>query len=505
MIINQRWLLLSVFPIGWYFSYDILTFGTYYFAILTSIALLSASLVLFMLRGPVRRKLHFWVIFIIFIIGYYIKFFILCFYKIHNYRYADILDTLYPLENELLNNSVLLLDYYEMITIVFLIFALLITFLTSANRFSKVQDTYCNTVVPSISINSTVVMQILVITIISVIVLMYIQVKLGLGYVSGYDRQTMELPYHLAGVIMTIYNGIIPLVFLVSVWLSDTINSKTLSRLTTGSYLLFGVAAGFLSTSKASLLSTVISIAVLWLVTDKLSKKRMLLLLSMVPFIVIFNGYIILNRTMRSAMPDIGIFDIALMAGQFLLFTDTAILSFGDSVQNTSQYLGFLMRINGADSLMNIINYAPTPSFDRTWFLLFESTRPVYSLFAEDVLGHNEIAGLAFSPSLLGYFTFVFGNLVFVCFGMVAYTLTWHIIFKVLLRAKLLVEPIVFAFLIVLVGHYTSEGTLESMPQSIALLILFAIIGENLVRYYCLKKPVIASNIITRKSFASEQ
>lgn len=478
--LKARWFTLAVFPVGWYVSLDLLGDGKLYFTILTVIAFLSASLVLKMLRGPVKREIHLWIIFILFVIGYYIKFYILCYFKLDiNSQYLDLM---YPLESELLNHADLLINYYEMIAIIFVVFALLIAALVAVADTLTTRSKYYKFAVPRITIKKSTVQRMLGITIISSLILIYIQLTLGIGFVSAADRQVCPLPYRLAGIIMAIYNGIIPLLFLMSVWLADAIRSNYLKKLTIGTYLLFGIATGLLSTSKSPLTTVVVTLLILWLVTDKLSRKRLLLLLLIVPFMGVFNGFLSINRIMRSSNPDFGIFEIMWRSGGSLFSTNTNLTENDQPIQYAANYLGLLLRINGADSLMNIINYAPGFSLVRIWHLLFESPDTVATLYAQEVLGYSQLTGVGFSPSLLGYFEFVFGNVVLVCFGIIMFTLVWHLLFRALLRSKLLIEPIVFSMLIVIVGIYTSEGTLESMPQSIALIGAFAIFGEFFAR-----------------------
>lgn len=477
--LTRVWLLLIIFLVGWIFSFDLMGREKIYYTILTVISFLSGSLILIILRGPTKRIIHLWIIFTIFFIGYYIKFYILCYLKLDiNSVY---LERMHPLELELMNHADLLINYYEMITIIFVVFALLTATLVAVDDASKKRYKDYKFIVQRVSVKKSTVKLLLGITIVSSLVLIYIQLTLGIGFFSSADRQVNPLPYRLAGIIMAINKGIIPLLFLMSVWLADTIRSNYLARLSIGAYLLFGIAAGLISTSKASLITVVVSLIILWLVTGSFTRKRLMLLLLVVPFMGLFNGFLSINRIMRDVYPDMSIFEIMGMTGRFFLLTDTTLSGY-EPLSSVSNYLGLIMRINGADSLMNIINYAPAFSLERIWHTLFESSDTIATLYAQDVLGYSQLTGTAFSPSLLGYFEFIFGNVVLVSFGMVGYTLIWHLLFRTFLRARFLTEPIVFSMLIVLVGLYTSEGTLESMPQSIAAITVFAIFGELIIR-----------------------
>ena len=478
--LKARWLILAVFPVGWYISLDLLAAEKLYFTMLTVFAIISASLVLKVLRGPVKREIHLWIIFNLFVIGYYLKFYVLCNFKIDTN--SEYIDQVYPFESILLERADLLIKYYEVINIVFFVFAVLVAALSFIKKSSKINSIANELVVPSLIIRKSTVKRVLGFSIVCFIILTYIQVALGLGFVSGAERQVTQLPYHIAGIIMAIYNGIIPLLFLISVWLSGFIRSNYLTKITVSAYLLFGVVAGLISTSKAPLITVVVTLFILWVVTEAITRKRLLMLLLMVPFMGFFNTFLSINRTARVSYPDLGIFEIMWRSGGSLFSTNANLTGYDQPIQHVANYVELILRINGANSLMNIVNYAPAHSLERAWHLMFVSPETIATLYAQDVFGINVDFGVAFSPSLLGYFYFIFGSVVLVCFGMILYTLIWHLLFRALLRSKLLIEPIVFSMLIVIVGLYTSEGTLESMPQSIALIVVFAIFGEFFTR-----------------------
>ena len=481
----MRWSLLILFPVGWFVSYDLLTDQHVYYVLLTLVALAATFVILSVLGRRIKREVHLWVIFILYLIGYFLKFYLLCYMKVHSQDYGGYLQGSYPLETELLNSTELIISYYETVTVVLVAFAILVTVLMRGGR--RTASTVRAPFVGGggevrIKVQRRTIKRLLVVGITVSILLLYVQIKLGLGLVSAAERQTTQLPYHLAGIIMTVSNGLLPLLFLLTVWLADSIRAASLARLTITAYILFGVASGLLSTSKAALVSVMVSLVILWLLTGNFTQKRGRLLAALALFMVVFNVYLGINRTLRNIYPDMGVFDIAAMAISYLLTLHGGILTNAESLPLIANYAGPLLRINGADSLLNIINYAPSFSFDRIWFILFESPDTVASLFTTDVLGLPPQLGLGFSPSLLGYLLFVFGNVSLVCFGMIVYTLAWHMIFRTIMNARLIIEPILIALLIVTLGQFTSEGTLESMPQTIAIVVAFGVIGEFFLR-----------------------
>jgi len=498
-------LLLAVFPLGWYFSYDLVS-EHFYYAQLTIASMLSCALVLGSFRGTIKHKIHLLAIFLIFISAYYVKFYLLCYMKLHSGQYGEYLDAYYNLESQLFSNNILILNYYELITIVMATLSIIIILLIEYNYCGVRQSGIQDKLPLEISITPFFVKRLLLVTIFICIVLIYTQVQLGLGFVSGHERQMIKLPYHLAGIIMTFYNLMVPLLFLVIVWIADKIKNTRLSMTATGFYIIFGMVAGLLSTSKAWMLSTVISLLILWGITGTLSKKRFLLLASLIPFIMFFNTYLTVNRVLRGDLALVihsaeSIFEIMGIAYNEMFSPTTGVSFLDEPAAKTAQYLGLFMRVNGADSLLNIMNWNPLLSFERIWFLLFDSPDPVNIHYVLDVLGRPLEVGLAFSPSLLGYFMYLSGSAMFVSCGVIIYTVIWHIVFRSILNAQLLVEPIALALLLLSLAHYTSEGTLEAMPKSVAIIVIFIIIAECILRWLVRQRgmPLLSHPLLKRQ------
>jgi hypothetical protein len=143
-----------------------------------------------------------------------------------------------------------------------------------------------------------------------------------------------------------------------------------------------------------------------------------------------------------------------------------------DLTQYLTEILGPLMRINGADTLLNIANFGPTFSLHRVVYYLFESESAVNIEYATKVLGLPLEAGLAFSPSLMGYFYFILGDPVLSGLALMVFLLFWNTIFVLLNHSGFKLRPVIFAILLISFAHYLSEGTLESMPMNIALILV---------------------------------
>lgn len=472
-----RWLLLLICPLGWAHVQTLFPDAQEGFAAVT---LLSTGLVAVALRvlGPLgKRTVHLWLLLVLYLLGYYIKFYVMGYFKLD--AEGDYLSRVYPLENELFDSPSLLMDYCWLVTAglgaMVASFAVLARFDARSAQSSKSPGER----VPVVSARR--IRGILVAAFVLTIVLAFVQVSLGIGFVSGSDRQVEPLPYRLAGIIMTLYYGALPLAFLAALWLADANGERRLARATTAAYLVFGLTTAVLSTSKALLTSTVISMAVLWLVTGRLSRRRLALLLSAVPFIAVLNGFLSVNRVLRAVNPDLSIVDVMtatlgnMLSGQSALVID-------NGSGGVMAFLSVVMRMNGADSLLNILNFDPHLSLDRVKQLVWDSPGGVSVFYGQEVLGNMSEFDVAFSPSLLGFLLVVLDDGWLICLGLVLYVMSWHVIFREASRLGLMVEPILLSMLIVLLGQYTSEGTLESLPAKVLLTMVFCVVMEWLLR-----------------------
>ena len=490
-----------LFPFGWFFSSDLLSGQYAYYLLLNSVALGSSVAFLFVMRNILMKDIHLWVIFLIYQMGYFVTFYILCYMKTRYQDYASYLDSAFSNEMELLNSSALIVSYFETVTLVLVAFTTLVIALKLVSQCSsftlRQPDTKGDSEIP-IKLSHSTLKRLLLVTIVISAILLLIQSHLGLGITSGADRQVVQLPYRLAGIIMALITGFLPLVYIGILWLADRIRSPILASRGITAYLVFGVVSGLISTSKEPLMIVVVAMSVLWLVTGTFTKNRFRLIMALVPFIIVFNIFLAVNRMMRSLFEDLGMVEIFMLVLKTGLSADYEIYASRWSISGLSAVLAPLMRIDGSGPLLGIVNYAPSFDLDRVLSIVFESGLSVDALFVTEVLGEAIRDGVAFSPSLIGYFLFIFGNPWLVCIGVSLYTLVWHMIFRALTGLRLKATPILISLMIVALARFTISGTLEAMPQSIAMVLIFGLIAE-----FCLVRAFGRSSRQT--SFPSSQ
>lgn len=472
-----RWLWLLVCPIGWFHTHPLFVGEQEAFAVAS---VLSTALVAVALRtlGPLgKRTVHLWLLLALYMLGYYIKFYVMGYFKLDGAE--DYLSRVYPLESSHFESPSLLMNYNWLVTVG--LGALVATFVVLRYADARQGPAAPIVPVPLPRMAPEGIRALLTLAIVLTIILAYVQVTLSIGFVSGSERQAEPLPYRLAGIIMAVYYGALPLAFLATLWLADANREWRLARVTVLAYLAFGLTTALLSTSKALLTSTVISMTVLWLVTGRLSRQRLALMLAIVPFIAVLNVFLSMNRVLRAVNPDLSIFDVmstafgSLISGQSVLTAD-------DSSGGVMAFLAVVMRMNGADSLLNILNFDPHLSFDQVAQILWGTPGGISVFYGQDVLGNMSEFDVAFSPSLMGFLRVVLDEPWAVCLGLALYAGAWHAVFRLAVRLGLLVEPLLLSVLIVLLGQYTSEGTLESLPERIGLTMLFCLAAESLLR-----------------------
>jgi hypothetical protein len=480
-----KWLVILIFPIGFYISYKLIDNFFLYF-LFTTCNIFSSTFIVYSLKKFKINDTYLWVIFYIFIFAYFVKYYILTYLFININDYYEYLEIYYPIETEYFKKPEIILNYFQDITFILFSFSLYIKLFVYKNNRNKNYNHIINNL-SNLKV-SNFKLKILLGFVVSLwIIFLNIQLNLKLGFVSGNEEYSTKLPYHLGGLIMTVLNLIVPLLFLLILFFSTTSGFKGVYKSTTFIYIIYGVVTGLVSTSKASIYSVIISLFIVWLLTNRLNKKKIFTILLTLPLLSLFNLLLSAYRVSRIYDPNLTIGEIT-----YRLFSSFRTNNFDEltnggtqgAVLKTTQSIGLFMRLNGADSYLNILNYNPSFSFKRIIDLIIFEPKSIYVLYSEEVLGLPSTAGLAFSPSLLGYLKFLLGNTIAVCIGFFLYILFWHLIFSFVRKLNFTIEPIIISMLIILLAHYTSEGTLEAMPFSIFIILLISFIIEKVFIYY---------------------
>jgi hypothetical protein len=467
--------LIGVFAVVTYNVLQIASNYAAYALLLSAVSTLVSIVVVRQLLNHKGPTIHFWAMFVILVMGYYVKMGILAL------LYASAVPGLVELAGEsvasLLGNTPVLMTSYELTTVSFLGFGLAVLAITtrSSGRTAR----------PSASgyldkrgrwVTPRFFARLLGLTTLIYAISVAVQLSYGVG--MGFLRQE-ELPFRLAGILVAIQRYFVPLAFLFVIWGADEGRLVKLSRAAVMLYLLYGISYGLITTSKAGLIFVIASLAGLWISAGTLSARRRWLIVGVFFFSILFSGYLSGIRFLRAdpAMSVAETIVTPLVAGSSLVGSgreesDASIL-----------FLAISLRSVGMDALLNIVAYAPSFSLDR-WISILTGETSLDQIYGRDVLRLNpdSLTGTAFSPSLFGAFYILTCSIWATGILVFLYTYVWHMVFRIVDRSSLVLKPALLAILLLSVLLYTSEGTIETIPFTLGLIALSGLIGNYVIR-----------------------
>jgi hypothetical protein len=465
--------LIALFASVTYYVQPIVPNDSAYIISLSGVSALVAIMVVRQLLRYRGLTIHFWVIFIVLLIGYYVK---LCILAL---LYGSTSPGFVGLAGEgaefLMSNTPVFLTSYELTTISFIGFGLAVLVITgfSSARTARHSET------GYLDVRSQVTKPRFFLGLLGLVTLIYavgatVQLIYGIGV--GFLRQE-ELPFRLAGVLIAIQRYLVPLGFLFVIWGADRGRFVKTSGAAVMLYLFYGITYGLITTSKAGLLFVIASLVGLWVSAGTLSTKRGWLIIGTFLFSLVFSGYITQIRGLR-ADPTISVMETILAP---LVSAPTI----GDSAVEQSDtlllFLAISLRSVGIDALLNIVAYAPAFSLDRLISVLVGETS-LDQIYGQDVLGLRRDFVTAFSPSLVGALYILTGGIWATGISVFLYTIIWHKVIRFVDRSSLVLKPALLAMLLLSVLFYTSEGTIETVPFVFGLIAVAGLLGECVIR-----------------------
>jgi hypothetical protein len=436
---KYRWLLPLLFLFGYLITYSKLNRFEIEYLVMTCTIIINCCLLLTRLRPPFKKKLPICLIFAIFIVAYYLKFYLYLIIgpKVLGEGYVQ--RKLYYL----LQYPTVLNDAFNTISYAFIIFCITAWLLIGKVKYRQLEIFKAN-----INYRSVVLlMQWFIPIIIAITAYGMYTTKIGrMGAANTY------LPFRLAGWIYHIQTTFIPSLILLFILYADKIGLRI--YFTFGVILLFfhSVSDMVLRSSRGSILFNFILLFLLFLVTATITKKRLRL------FGVVFIITIVLFPFI-TAYRDLRLSDLSMPITSTLYHSITNILfnkSFSYTEILTDASFFFIFRLTGADSLIHIMgsNFAPL------YFSAFGvSIEKIYTI---DVLGFPPKAIHSSAPSFLGWFYIVGGN-VFVMLSTFVFTIFIWIFWCILARLKLHCLPVAQALLLMLILTLFSEGALSGL------------------------------------------
>lgn len=454
------WLLPPLFFIGYLATYSKLEEFAIQYLGLTFFSIIACCLLLTRLTPPLHKKLPIWIIFAVFILAHYFKFYLM----VHN---PEILGDGWVMRKLyfLLQSPTVLLKSVATISYAFITFCLTGWFLLGDSKSLKM-DRFKGRIHYKAVI---------------LVLLWLIPILMGITtyiiYITGICRMAADnnpyLPFRLAGWIFYIRMILIPALLLLLIWCSDKAGLRKYIGTGIILMLLHGISDMLLRSSRGVLLGLFIMLIILFLVTERITKKHVLLF-----------GIILLTTIML--WPVISSYRYIRVAGGSIPI-GTSFLEALDNIWSSASFAFFnilketgisiIYRFTGADSLVHIMDAGFQPLYVDT----FGGSMSVAKFFTVDVIGFPAGATHCSAPSSLGLFYLVGGNglVVIGTFGFIL--LTWFC-WRLLTKLKLRCLPVAQAlFLWWIFGHFTG-GVLNRLYLEILVLVGSIAVCEYLAR-----------------------
>lgn len=467
--------LIGLFAAVTYYVLPIASDYALYAILLSAGSALVAIMVVRQLLNHKGLTIHFWAMFVILLMGYYVKLGILA--RLYDSGAPGLAELAGEGTASLLSDTPVLIASYELATVSFLGFGLAVLAITtlSSGRAAGLSRTGYSDV-RGRWVGAHFFARLLGLTTLIYAIGAAVQLSYGIG--MGFPRQE-ELPFRLAGILMAIQRYLVPLAFLFVIWGTDRKRLVRTGRAAVVLYLLYGVTYGLITTSKAGLIFVIASLAGLWISAGTLSARRGWLIVGAFLFSLVFSGYLSAIRFLRA--------DLTIPVAETIvapLLTESLLVGSGaDQYDALILLLAISLRSVGMDALLSIVAYDPSFSLDRLMSILTGQIR-LDQIYGLEVLGLNpdSLTGTAFAPSLVGAFYILTCSIWTTGILVFLYTIMWHMVFRFVDRSSMVLRPALLAILLLSVLLLTSDGGIETIPFTLGLISIAGLIGEYVIR-----------------------
>ncbi len=454
---KSRWLLLLLFLAGYLTTYSKLEGFEIEYLTLTFLSIIACSLLLARLTPPLNKKLPIWIILAVFMVAYYFKFYWMV-YDPGILGNGWVMKKLYSL----LQYPTVLIETFTTISYAFIAFCVTAWFLLGHTRSLHMKPW-------KERINYRSVTSIL---------LWLIPLLMGITtyvmYITGMCRMAADnsyLSFRLAGWVFYARTTLIPALLLLLIWSSDKAGLR--KRLAFGIILLFlhGMSNMLLRSSRGAILMPFILLTILFLVTERITKKRVQLFGVILLVTILLWPVISYYRYVRAADPTMSI-DTNLVDS---INNVSSAESFSLSEMFKEATIAVMFRFVGADSVVQIRGANLQPLYSDAFGM------SVSRFFTVDVIGFspNDINGCA--PSFPGWFYLVGGNGL-VVIAMAGFVLLSWFCWYLLARLKLRCLPVAQALFLWWIFHLFSSGVLDRLYLGILVMMGSVAACECLLR-----------------------
>jgi hypothetical protein len=391
----------------------------------------------------------------------------------------DFINNAYKLELPLLNTPEIIDKYHVILCAAFLA-ATFFLYLQTKPVHSRKNDSFYNLKIDS-NVNKNKIHITMWMAVIFYILTTIVVLNTGVGFTSGDPDLVVKLPFRLAGVIQSILNFVLPTIFVLILYYALLSRDSNLIKKAIATLYIFSISATLITTSKAYMYIGFFSLFLMLIFFNGLTKKIAIYIIISVILFAFFSTVASVFRIIRVLEPGIGFAEIPARAIEYWDWINTEELEHKPVYSN----LGFLLRFNGADSLLNVISWNRLGGqISFIDYIVMDYPRAINQFFSEAVLGLPPTAGLSFSPSLLGFYYILFSSNIGLIFFLFAYFILWNTTFYLMRKICATDFLLLLTPLLTSVVFFTSEGTLETIYRSIFGLLIIAIFIRNGSKFY---------------------
>jgi len=384
-----------------------------------------------------------WIIFLVFLIGYYFKFYLLAFNPLLGARRSSMLSQLAASEE-------VLIESYRIVTVAFVVFCIIACMIMKRQNIHK----HKRFLLQRELMNANWVGMSLCVFFISIVLMIVTNAIIYVTGIAVMGAPPVYLPYRLAGVVFYTTVVIIPSLFVLLVWSTDREDLQRWFLLALILVFLFVMMRCLPRSTRGYLLVLFILLLFVFVLSDRLTWRRVMLGgVVGVSVVALFRPMTVYRGALISH-PELGI-----GGAMWRSFNSISEAGLWNNVING--FIDVFFRMTGVESLMMMIGGGFQALGTGGIGSLFIFGGPgLARLFTSRIEGIAEHMIHLSAPSFLGAFYMV-GGMVFTTLGVVVFTVIVWAVWTLILRLNLRCSPVAQAMFLMLVVSLVMDGELD--------------------------------------------
>jgi hypothetical protein len=464
-----RWNIAWIFWVGYILTAPALHTYAFEYFLLTLTAFTITVLLLTRLVDFHLSRLAVWIVFLVFIVTYYVRFYWIVLDP------SPLIPMLPPTSGPSFTNSSALFWSFALTTLFFGVFGLIAWFfLTPSTVEFRLTDEGFQRLYRKLSHFLLLVLPAAMFS------LGYLTYRYRIGLLGA--QTEVALPYHLAGIVFYSRLILLPELLLTQIWAAERSSQPVIARLGVLLFLLHGISDVFLRASRVGLLTVLVTL-VFFAMAGGLRKSTFIdywLFAVVTACSIMLVPLITLYRTFRLSNQEV--------AWTLFNVVEPVSSSFWKPLIEGILFITF--RIPGIEILTAIIGLDARPLGGEHAMEVLASPRGVAGYLTVNVFGFPPQLPHTNAPSLLGWLYLVGGGfLLVVAAGLLAWFTSC--LWERLVRLRLYTRPVAVAMALLLLFQAVTEGTLEHtiLPAMIA---IFGVTGlEWILRFSCKRTRIL--------------